>query len=103
MSFDKDAFKKASNPFKPKDVIKGSLSGDPGNIFRTGRTQAKKQQAKQSLMIEKQQQKEALNLAESEDEIARRKSIAKSGKAGRKSLIATGGTGTKSTNLGGTL
>lgn len=105
MSFDRDAFIKSQSP--KKILGSGGTSTtknlDPGNILRTGKTQAKKQQAKQSLFIEKQHQQESLKLAESEGEIARKKSTIKSGKAGRKSLIATSETGTKSTNLGGTV
>lgn len=89
----------------PKKILgSGGLStisnADPGNIFRTGKTQAKKQQAKQSLLIEKQRQREELKLSEETDEIARRKSLIKGGKGGRQSLIKTSETG--STNLGGT-
>ncbi|NRA79855.1 MAG: hypothetical protein HRU18_16745 [Pseudoalteromonas sp.] len=102
MSFDKKAFKKASNPFKPDDVIKGSLSADPGKVFKTGKSAKKRAQAKQSLFIEKQRQTEDLKLAEADDELARRKSLATSKKAGRRSLIKTseGGAG-RSTSLGG--
>ncbi len=103
MGFDKEAFKKASNPFKPGDVIKGSLTGDPGNIFRTGKTAKKKAQARQSLLIEKQRQREEIALAESESEIARRKTAATGKRAGRRSLIQTSETGVGlATSLGGT-
>tara|TARA_R110002096_G_C14279221_1_gene696444 strand:+ start:370 stop:672 length:303 start_codon:yes stop_codon:yes gene_type:complete len=100
MSFDKEKFKKSSNPFKPKDVIKGSLSGDPGNVFRTGRTSAKKAQERQSLLIEKQRQVSEKSLSEATDETARRKALSKSKTAGRGSLIAPSA---KSNNLGGTV
>lgn len=103
MSFDKDAFKKALNP---KTILgSGGLStiknADPGNIFRTGKTQAKKQQVKQTLLIEKQRQSEEIRLAESTDEIARRKALAKSTKSGRRSLIKTSEAGGGALTLGG--
>ena len=108
MSFDKSAFtqdlkrKAFVNPFK-KESVKEHITAvnqiDPGNVFRTGKTQAKKTQARQSLLIEKQRQREELSLAESDDEIARRRNLAKSGKAGRKSLIQTSETG--AATLGG--
>lgn len=102
MSFDQDALKKNLNPNTPLTNIKGSLSGDPGNVFRTGRTSAKKSQEKQSLLIEKQRQKTELDLAESSDEVARRRALAKSKTAGRGSLISSANS-SKSNNLGGTV
>ena len=103
MSFDKDAIKQnlkdqlSGNPVKG---LKAAHEVDPGKVFRTGRTAAKKAQERQSLLIEKQRQREEIKLAESDDEISRRKALTKSGKGGRRSLIQTSGVGT--TNLGGT-
>jgi len=106
MSFDKDAlisnFKDTLNPFDPKAFSKAHLKQDKANIFRTGKTAAKKGQERQSLLIEKQRQREEIKLAESDDEISRRKALAKSGKAGRRSLIQTSEAGVGATNLGGT-
>jgi hypothetical protein len=103
MSFDKDAFlgnTKDIFSLNPVKSVKALSNPDPGNIFRTGRTAAKKAQAKQSLLIEKQRQREETKLSEETDEIARRKALTKSGKGGRQSLIKTSETG--ATNLGGT-
>jgi hypothetical protein len=103
MSFDKDAIKgnlKKQLSLNPLEGIKAAHDPDPGKVFKTGRSAAKRAQERQSLLIEKQRQKTELDLAESNDEIARRKALAKSGKGGRQSLIQTSETG--STNLGGT-
>ena len=102
MSFDSDAFKgnlkrlvkPTANPLAP---LKGSE--DPGNVFRTGRSSAKKLQEKQSLLIERQRQQTAIELSEADSEIASRKALAKSGRAGRRSLISTSEQG--ATTLGG--
>lgn len=105
MSFDKTAFKDVQKGFlkfrDPKAVAKSAVNIDPGNVFRTGRTSARKSQERQSLLIERQRQREELRLAESESEISRRKVLAKSGRGGRRSLIKTSETGTVSTTLGG--
>lgn len=105
MSFDKDALlQNTKNIFSlnPLKSAKALFNPDPANIFRTGRTSAKKLQEKQSLLIERQRQKEELSLAEETSEIERRKVKAASGRAGRRSLIKTGESGVRSTNLGGT-
>jgi len=87
------------NPLKQ---LKGLSNPDAGNIFRTGRSAAKRVQERQSLLIEKQRQREELRLAEETSEIARRKSLARSTRAGRRSLIQTSEAGISSTNLGAT-
>ncbi len=105
MSLNKDAIKqnlKDQLSLNPLKSIKAAHDPDPGHVFRTGRTAARKAQEKQSLLIERQRQREEIKLAESEDEIARRKALAKSGKAGRRSLIQTSEAGVGATNLGGT-
>lgn len=108
MSFDLNALKRKTkgiiNPLtalNPKKVIKQGFDFDLANVFRTGKTQAKKLQAKQSLLIDKQRQVENIRLAESEDEIGRRKAFAKSSRSGRRSLIKTSESGIRSNNLGG--
>lgn len=102
MSFDKKAAIESTGLKGPKKAIKRSISGDPASIFRTGKTQKKISQEKQSLLIEKQRQKEEIKLAESDDELARRKALATGKKAGRRSLIQTGGSGAGlATTLGG--
>lgn len=105
MGFDSDALKKNTKSIlslNPKESTKAVLNQDPANVFRTGRTAARKAQERQSLLIERQRQREELSLAESESEIARRKSLSTSTKAGRRSLIATSEKGVLSSNLGGT-
>ena len=102
MSFDKDAFKRATKEVAKTGGLSSAHNLDPGNVFATGKTKKKRAQVKQSLFIEKQRQTEDLKLAEADDELARRKSLATSKKAGRRSLIKTseGGAG-RSTTLGG--
>jgi len=74
-----------------------------GDIFKTGRSAARRAQAEQTQLIAKQKQTDELKLAEEEDVIARKKSFATSGRAGRRSLIKTSESGVRSTNLGGTV
>ena len=74
-----------------------------GDIFKTGRSAARRAQAEQTQLISKQRQTDELKLAEEEDVIGRKKALASSGRAGRRSLIKTSETGVRSTNLGGTV
>lgn len=71
-----------------------------GSFFGTGKSQARRAQAKQEELIAKQKQTELAEKAESEDEIARRRALAESGRGGRRSLIRTSETGTRRENLG---
>ena len=73
-----------------------------GDVFKTGKSAAKRAQREQTNLIQRQRQTSELELAEEEDVIARKQSLAKSGRAGRRSLIKTSETGVRSTNLGGT-
>lgn len=82
-----------------KTVFKNAA--DPGGVFRTGATAAKRAQEQQGVAIEKQDTAEALALAESTDELARKQALISRRKGGRSSLIKTSETGVKSTNLGG--
>ena len=101
MAFDKKALRKnVQDRFSldPKKNLKATLDVDPANVFRTGATQAKKLQAKQSEAIERQDKLTNLRDQEAKSEIEERRALTKKGRGGRQSLINSG----QSTNLGGT-